>query len=126
MLLADGNIGIGGDPAALLRRVGDLLAPDVRALVEVQAPGDPLRSDRVRLCREGTAGDWFPWAYVGADQIGDVARSAGLVLRETWTAGGRWFAALDCEPAAAARTLADMFAGTSAGASANIPAVSGS
>ena len=110
MLLADGNIGIGGDPAALLRRVGDLLAPDGHALVEVQAPGVPLRSDRVRLCREGAAGDWFPWAYVGADQIGDVARGAGLVLRETWTAGGRWFAALDCEPAAVAGPFADMSA----------------
>src|SRR6201986_553683 len=104
VLLADGNIGIGGDPAALLRRVGDLLAPDGRALVEVQAPGVPLRTDQVRLRREGAAGDWFPWAYVGADQIGDLARSAGLVLRETWTAGSRWFAALGCEPAAAAPT----------------------
>ena len=27
VLLADGNIGIGGDPAALLRRAGELLAP---------------------------------------------------------------------------------------------------
>ena len=99
VLLADGNIGIGGDPAALLRRISDLLAPDGHALVEVQAPGVPLRSEQVRLCREGRAGDWFPWAYVGADQIGDVAQSAGLALRETWTAGGRWFAALECTPA---------------------------
>ncbi|HWG14352.1 MAG TPA: SAM-dependent methyltransferase [Streptosporangiaceae bacterium] len=95
VLLADGNIGIGGDPAALLRRIGDLLASDGCALVEVQPPGAPLRSERVRLCQDGLAGDWFPWAYVGADQIGDVARTAGLVLRETWTASGRWFAALD-------------------------------
>jgi hypothetical protein len=55
-----------------------------------------------------------------------VARGAGLVLRETWTAGGRWFAALDCEPAAAAGTFADMFAETSAGASATMLAGSGS
>ena len=102
VLLADGNIGIGGDPAALLRRIGDLLAPDGHALVEVQAPGVPLRSGQVRLCRDDAAGEWFPWAYVGANQISDVARSAGLVLRETWSAGGRWFAALDREPAAPA------------------------
>ena len=116
VLLADGNIGIGGDPAALLRRISDLLAPDGHALVEVQAPGVPLRSGQVRLCREDAAGDWFPWAYVGADQIGDVARSAGLVLRETWTAGGRWFAALNCEPpaTAAADIYADIYADTSA------------
>ena len=30
VLLADGNIGIGGDPAALLRRVSELLAPQGR------------------------------------------------------------------------------------------------
>jgi SAM-dependent methyltransferase len=116
VLLADGNIGIGGDPAALLRRISDLLAPDGHALVEVQAPGVPLRSGQVRLCQEDAAGDWFPWAYVGADQIGDVARSAGLVLHETWTAGGRWFAALNCEPpvTAPARTFADEYADTSA------------
>jgi len=39
VLLADGNIGIGGDPAALLRRVGELLAPNGRALVELDPPG---------------------------------------------------------------------------------------
>src|SRR5215469_18685341 len=31
VLLADGNIGIGGDPAALLRRAAELLAPQGRA-----------------------------------------------------------------------------------------------
>jgi SAM-dependent methyltransferase len=102
VLLADGNIGIGGDPAALLRRITDLLAPEGHALVEVQPPGVPLRSERVRLCQDGAAGDWFPWAYVGADQIGEVASSAGLVLHETWTANGRWFAALSRERAVVA------------------------
>ena len=97
VLLADGNIGIGGDPAALLRRVGELLARGGHALVEVQPPGVPLRCENVRLRREGSAGAWFPWAYVGADQIGDVARSAGLILEETWTSSGRWFAGLACE-----------------------------
>ena len=97
VLLADGNIGIGGDPAALLQRVSELLARGGHALVEVQPPGVPLRCENVRLRREGSAGAWFPWAYVGADQIGDVARSAGLTLEETWTASGRWFAALGCQ-----------------------------
>jgi SAM-dependent methyltransferase len=97
VLLADGNIGIGGDPAALLQRVGELLVPGGQALVEVQPPGVPLRRERVRLRREGATGAWFPWAYVGADQIGDLALAAGLVPGETWTASGRWFAALGCE-----------------------------
>jgi SAM-dependent methyltransferase len=100
VLLADGNIGIGGDPAALLQRISELLMPGGQALVEVQAPGVPLRCERVRLRRDGVTGSWFPWAYVGADQIGDIAARVGLVLRETWSASGRWFAALGCEPAA--------------------------
>jgi hypothetical protein len=75
VLLADGAIGIGGDPAALLQRIGDLLAPQGRALVEVEPPGD-----------DGPA---------GADQIGELARGAGLELRELWTESGRWFAELD-------------------------------
>ena len=50
VLLADGNIGIGGDPVALLRRVAELLAPRGRAMVEVEPPGTPLRREQVRLC----------------------------------------------------------------------------
>ena len=92
VLLADGNIGIGGDPAALLRRVAELLAPQGRALVELEPPGAPLRREHVRLCHAGLAGAWFPWAYLGADDIGAVARAAGLGEVETWTVDGRWFA----------------------------------
>jgi SAM-dependent methyltransferase len=93
-LLADGNIGIGGDPTALLRRVGELLAPDGRALVELDPPGKPLRREQVRLCYAGLVSDWFPWAYVGADDITDVAAQAGLEATDTWSADDRWFAAI--------------------------------
>jgi SAM-dependent methyltransferase len=94
VLLTDGAIGIGGDPAALLRRIGDLLGPQGRALVEVQPPGEDGAADDQDRGPAATAYG-LPWASVGADQIGDVARSAGLVLQELWTASGRWFAALD-------------------------------
>ena len=94
VLLADGNIGIGGDPVTLLRRVAELLGPHGRALVEVQPPGTELRRELVRLRAEGKIGAWFPWAYVGADQIGEVAASAGLEATESWQADGRWFAVL--------------------------------
>lgn len=94
VLLADGNIGIGGDPAALLRRVGELITPLGQALVEVEPPGTALRSDKVRLCRGDQASPWFPWAYVGADQIDDLATSAGMVVAESWCADGRWFSVL--------------------------------
>jgi len=94
VLLADGNIGIGGDPAALLRRVAELLAPQGRAIVELEPPGSPLRREQVRLCHGGSASAWFPWAYVGADQITDVAGDAGLGEVEIWTVDGRWFASI--------------------------------
>jgi SAM-dependent methyltransferase len=98
VLLADGTVGIGGDPAALLQRVAELLGPDGRALVEVQPPGRELRRDRVRLRHPRShghqAGDWFPWAQVGTDQLPEIAAEAGLSPAETWSSDGRWFAAL--------------------------------
>ena len=96
VILADGNIGIGGDPAALLRRAGELLAPEGQALVELEPPGSPLRQEQVRLCYAGLASAWFPWAFVGVDDIEDVARDAGLGEVETWTVEGRWFASISC------------------------------
>jgi SAM-dependent methyltransferase len=106
VLLADGNIGIGGDPAALLRRIGELLTPGGHALVEVQPPGEPLRRERVRLRKEGLTSAWFPWAFVGADQINDVARSVGLEPVETWSADGRWFASLGSQLSSSAAKFA--------------------
>ncbi|HEV3383078.1 MAG TPA: methyltransferase domain-containing protein [Trebonia sp.] len=94
VLLADGNIGIGGDPVALLRRVGELLTPTGRALVEVQSPGTELRREDVRLRHCDQTSAWFPWAYVGMDQIAWLAETAGLAPAETWVAHGRWFTVL--------------------------------
>jgi SAM-dependent methyltransferase len=94
VLLADGNIGIGGDPVALLRRVAELLTPLGQALVEVQPPGAALRREKVRLRHGERASPWFSWAYVGADQIAQLSTEAGLAMAETWTADGRWFGLL--------------------------------
>jgi SAM-dependent methyltransferase len=103
VLLADGNIGIGGDPVALLRRVAELLGPLGKALVEVQPPGSSLRREQVRLRSAGKIGAWFPWAYVGADQIAEVAASAGLTAQESWSAGDRWFTSLNVPVTVSAR-----------------------
>ena len=40
-LLLDGNAGIGGDPEALLGRLGTLVRPGGRILIEVEEPGLP-------------------------------------------------------------------------------------
>jgi SAM-dependent methyltransferase len=94
VLLAEGSIGIGGDPVALLSRVAELLAPAGRAIVEVRPPGRDLRCERVSLGHRNQAGDWFPCASVGADQLAGIAGEAGLSKTETWSADGRWFVTL--------------------------------
>jgi SAM-dependent methyltransferase len=91
-LLLDGNIGIGGDPAALLGRVASVLQPRGRVLVEVEGPGVGARVDLVRLECGGRLGAPFPWARVGIDGLADVTPS--LVVADTWSGGGRWFAEL--------------------------------
>ena len=94
-LLLDGNIGIGGDAVALLRRAAALLGAGGRVLGEVGAPGAPTRVDRVRLECGRAHSAWFPWALVGVDGLAAVAVDAGLQVDEVWEAGGRWFARLD-------------------------------
>jgi SAM-dependent methyltransferase len=91
VLLADGNVGIGGDPAALLRRVAELLGPGGTALVELDPPGTGLRRERARL---GRAEDWFPWARLGVDAIAAPAAEAGLLVGAGGQRGGRWFVEL--------------------------------
>ena len=94
VLLADGNLGIGGDPAGLLRRLRELLAPGCSVLTELDPPGTPSGPARVRVEHAGLVSDWFRWAHVAADDANDLARAAELALTEQWEAGGRWFAAL--------------------------------
>ncbi|HKS44161.1 MAG TPA: class I SAM-dependent methyltransferase [Amycolatopsis sp.] len=89
-LLADGNIGIGGDPVALLGRVFQLLAPGGRALVELDPPGRRVRADRVRI----NGGAWFRWAWLGVDALDEVARAASARVVWTGAHGDRHFAEL--------------------------------
>ncbi|MEU0083200.1 methyltransferase domain-containing protein [Streptomyces sp. NPDC006274] len=93
-LLIDGNIGIGGDPRALLSRVARLVAPGGLLLAET-APLDVDESVRVRvfdgIATEGTP---FPWARVGTKALLRHGRSAGWALRDEWGVGARRFVAL--------------------------------
>ena len=94
-LLLDGNIGIGGAPDALLRRIGSLLSPGGQILVELDPPGVGLEIVRMRLEDEHRQSHWFDWARVGAEAIGALAREAGLCVLSSWEDEGRWFAALE-------------------------------
>ena len=94
VLLADGNVGIGGDPVALLRRCRALVQPGGRVLVELEAPGTGCTSVRTRLERGSEVTPWFDWAHVGVDAVAGPAAAAGLSVQDTWDAPGRWFASL--------------------------------
>ncbi|GAB2956278.1 class I SAM-dependent methyltransferase [Amycolatopsis acidiphila] len=91
-LLADGNIGIGGDPVRLLRRVRELLAPDGRVLIEVE-PGRQFRRGHVRVGNSS----WFPWAWLGVDALDDIAHTASLEVAWTGSHGSRHFTELAVE-----------------------------
>jgi SAM-dependent methyltransferase len=94
-LLLDGNIGIGGRPDALMRRLVALLAPGGVVLVELEAPAIGAIRSRVRIEDVETVSEWFAWARVGADAIAAPARASGLCVADRWSDGGRWFAALE-------------------------------
>ncbi|MBC6446108.1 class I SAM-dependent methyltransferase [Actinokineospora xionganensis] len=91
ILLADGNIGIGGDPVRLLRRLRELLTPGGTALIETHRPGIGLRPARARLTQTGP---WFDWAFLGADAVPATARGAGFDVGWLGHREDRWFAEL--------------------------------
>lgn len=93
-LLLDGNIGIGGDPRALLARVAHLLTPEGLLIVEA-ATADVDERVRVRVDDgRGRVGTAFPWARVGAPALLRHARATGWTAGERWTALGRDFMTL--------------------------------
>ncbi|WP_405984235.1 class I SAM-dependent DNA methyltransferase [Streptomyces sp. NBC_00872] len=96
VLLADGNIGIGGAPETLLTRARGLLAPEGRLLVEADAHEvDERLVVRVRD-GSGRCGPVFLWARVGSAALRGVAVGAGWTVAGEWSEGGRRF--LDLRP----------------------------
>lgn len=91
-LLLDGNLGIGGDPVQLLRRVRELLAPNGEILLELEAPGHKMERRRVHFEIDGAVGPSFDWTSVDIDGLADVAAAADLRVHRCWTDDHRWFA----------------------------------
>ncbi len=94
VLLADGNLGIGGDPDRLLRRCRRIAAPHGRLIVEV----DPLEVEergpvRMEDSRGLTSGP-FLWGRYGLRAATRLAARAGLTVRDSWSVHGRRFAVL--------------------------------
>jgi SAM-dependent methyltransferase len=97
-LLFDGNIGIGGEPVALLYRIATLLAPRGRVVVETEPPGTPTVHDHVRLEHGDSVGAWFPWTWLGSDDVDTVTARAGLRRHDVTVVEGRWFSTVIKEP----------------------------
>ncbi|MEU6810438.1 methyltransferase domain-containing protein [Streptomyces sp. NPDC046831] len=97
VLILDENLGIGGDPHALLRRLAELLLPGGLLIAET-VPVDVDERVDVRIVpgtdAQGTAGAWFPWARLGAPALLRYARPLGWRTVDQWSAGGRCFVAL--------------------------------
>lgn len=93
-LLADGNVGLGGDPLCVLRRAAQLLRRGGQCIAEFDAAAVGVRTDRVRLESSRTIGPWFRWASVGIDCAADLAKEAGLALEAIHPIGKRVVATL--------------------------------
>ncbi|MCK0175779.1 MULTISPECIES: methyltransferase domain-containing protein [Mycobacteriaceae] len=93
-LLADGNIGLGGDPQRVLRRAAELLRPGGRCVVEFDARAEGIRYQLVRLESSTTVGPWFRWASVGIGSAAALADESGLRLVQIHPVGGRTLATL--------------------------------
>jgi SAM-dependent methyltransferase len=93
-LLVDGNVGIGGDPRALLGRLAQVLVPGGLLIAETV----PLNIDeRIRVHitdAHGTRGTPFPWARLGTPALLRYGLGAGWRAVDQWTSGGRCFVVL--------------------------------
>lgn len=91
-LLLDGNVGIGGDPVALLGRCAQLIRRDGAVVAEVAPPGTVTSPLTVRVEVDDVGGPWFAWAVVGADAWPSLTLEAGLRPDGFHTVEDRWFA----------------------------------
>ncbi|MEU3661884.1 class I SAM-dependent methyltransferase [Streptomyces sp. NPDC032940] len=96
VLLMDGNVGIGGDPGALLSRVAALLAPGGLLIAEtVAADVDERAQVQVVDVTDARApGRPFPWARIGTRALLRRASATGWRTAAQWASGERRFVAL--------------------------------
>jgi len=91
VLLADGNIGIGGMPARLLHRCTQLLAPNGRILIEAEPGNVDERLTAWLEHPDGRRGPVFPWARMGTAALLRAAADAGLHVEGQWRYADRAF-----------------------------------
>ena len=95
VLLADGNIGIGGDPAALLDRCRTLVGTRGLVLVETDVDDDADDTAPLTLRRaDGRTSRPMPWARIGVHALVRLAPRCGFAVLEQWRLQGRTVVAL--------------------------------
>lgn len=93
-LLADGNIGIGGNAGALLTRIRELLAPGGILLVEVEDLDVDVSMIATIADHDGLVQASFPWLRIGAAPLLRLATDCGFEAADKWECDGRHFLAL--------------------------------
>ncbi len=94
VLLADGNIGIGGDPGAPARAASPACcAPAARRSSRPIRHPTPTGAAPIRLHTPAGIGPEIPWAIVGLRALAELAAAVGLRVTSTRT-GARTFAQL--------------------------------
>ncbi len=95
VLLADGNLGIGGDPSGLLTRLRELMRPGGRLIVEPERFDiDELVEVELQAADGSVVSAPFSWALVGPTALERRATAAGFTVEERWSSGGRRFVSL--------------------------------
>jgi SAM-dependent methyltransferase len=94
VLLADGNVGLGGDPTRVLRRAGELMRSGGHCIAEFDPLISGVQHRWVRLESVKTVGPWFQWASVGADCARRLAADVGLAVASVMPVGERVLACL--------------------------------
>jgi SAM-dependent methyltransferase len=89
VLLADGNVGLGGDPTRVLRRAGELMRTGGRCVAEFDPAISGVQCRWVRLESSKTVGPWFRWASVGIDCAKHLAEDVGLAVAAVMPVGNR-------------------------------------
>ena len=94
-LLLDGNVGIGGDPTALLTRCAEILTATGSIVVETAPEASLDDSYEAHVVDDqGHASATFPWAEVGREALHRHAQRSGLRVAQTWSVDGRTFCRL--------------------------------
>lgn len=95
LLLIDGNIGIGGSPAVLMKRCAEIISPEGSVVVEVDPDPDLDRGYMATVVDDdGRSSSPFPWYDIGAEALRSRLSGTALQVVETWSVSGRAFVRL--------------------------------